>query len=203
MKLIGMLDSPFVRRVAVTMRFLKIPYEHHSLSVIQSYDEFRKINPLVKVPTLVFDDGGILVDSTLIIDHLESVSTAESLMPVDAAQRRAALQILGTSLVAMEKLAQLIYELKHRPEEWGYKPWATRVQQQLISAFEILENQVSEANPWFFGEKISQADVTTAIAWRFGQHVFPERIDRTEFPGLEAFSKQAESLPEFLACPLG
>ena len=202
MKLVGMLDSPFVRRVAVTMRFLEIPYEHHSLSVIQSYDEFRKINPLVKVPTLVFDDGGILVDSTLIIDHLETVSTAESLMPVDAAQRRAALQILGTALVAMEKLAQLIYELKHRPEEWGYKPWIERVQEQLISAFELLEKQVSGAKPWLFGEKISQADVTAAIAWRFVQHVFPERVDRSDYPALVAFSKQAESLPEFVACPL-
>lgn len=202
MKLIGMLDSPFVRRVAISMHFLDIPYEHHSLSVIQSYDEFRKINPLVKVPTLVFDDGGVLVDSNLIIDYLESVSANESLMPVDVADRRSALQVLGTALVAMEKSAQLIYELKHRPEEWSYKPWVTRVQQQLTSAFKLLESQISEASPWLFGEKISQADVTAAIAWRFAQHVFPERIDRSDHPALVAFSKQAESLPEFVACPL-
>ena len=50
MELIGMLDSPFVRRVAITARFLGIEYEHNPLSIFKNYDEFRKINPLVKVP---------------------------------------------------------------------------------------------------------------------------------------------------------
>jgi glutathione S-transferase len=59
-ELIGMLDSPFVRRVAVTARFLEIPYEHNPLSIFKGYDEFRGVNPLVKVPTLV-----------CIIDYLE------------------------------------------------------------------------------------------------------------------------------------
>lgn len=72
MELIGMLDSPFVRRVAVTAQFLGIPYAHNPLSIFKGYDEFRKVNPLVKVPTLVCDDGQMLVDSTLIIDYLES-----------------------------------------------------------------------------------------------------------------------------------
>ena len=78
MKLVGWLDSPYVRRVAITMQFLGIEYEHKKLSIFNEYDEFRRLNPLVKVPTLVFDDGGILVDSTLIIDHLESIASHRS-----------------------------------------------------------------------------------------------------------------------------
>jgi len=45
---------------------------HNPLSIFKGYDEFRKVNPLVKVPTLVCDDGQMLVHSTLIIDYLES-----------------------------------------------------------------------------------------------------------------------------------
>jgi len=45
MRLIGMLDSPYVRRVAVTLRLLGIPFEHHPLSVFSTYEQFRLINP--------------------------------------------------------------------------------------------------------------------------------------------------------------
>jgi glutathione S-transferase len=32
MQLIGMPDSAFVRRVAITMQLLALPYEHHAIS---------------------------------------------------------------------------------------------------------------------------------------------------------------------------
>lgn len=50
MQLIGYLDSPFVRRVAITLQFLGMEYTHRELSIFRNYDEFRTINPMVKVP---------------------------------------------------------------------------------------------------------------------------------------------------------
>jgi glutathione S-transferase len=44
-----MLDSPFVRRVAITMRMLGVPYDHNPLSIFRSYEEFRALNPLPSV----------------------------------------------------------------------------------------------------------------------------------------------------------
>ena len=67
MQLIGMMDSPFVRRVGISMQTMGLEYEHRSLSVFQAWDEFRTIMPMVKVPTLICDDGEMLVDSSLII----------------------------------------------------------------------------------------------------------------------------------------
>ncbi|MEM9163600.1 MAG: glutathione S-transferase N-terminal domain-containing protein, partial [Cyanobacteria bacterium P01_F01_bin.4] len=66
MQLIGMLDSPYVRRVAISLKRLGIPYEHKPLSVFRDFEDFSQINPLVKAPTLVCDDGTMLLDSTLI-----------------------------------------------------------------------------------------------------------------------------------------
>ena len=63
LQLIGYMDSPFVRRVAITMQFLGIAYNHRELSIFRDYDEFRAINPMVKVPTLVLEDGQVLIDS--------------------------------------------------------------------------------------------------------------------------------------------
>ena len=54
MRLIGYMDSPFVRRTALTMQFLDIDYEHQELSIFRNFDEFRLINPLVKVPSYNF-----------------------------------------------------------------------------------------------------------------------------------------------------
>ena len=202
MQLIGWLDSPFVRRVAITMRFLSIEYDHRQLSIFYEYDEFRRVNPLVKVPTLVFNDGGIMVDSTLIIDHLESISVEQTLVPTDPSQRRLSLQHTGVALVVMEKLVQLIYELKKRPPETRHDAWKVRLLEQLTSACELLEETVAATESWLFGEQISQADISIAVAWRFGQHVFPELIKPDDYPGLVAFSERAEKLPEFIACPL-
>ncbi len=203
MELIGMLDSPFVRRVAVSARFLGIPYAHNPLSIFRNYGEFRAINPLVKVPTLICDDGTMLVDSTLIIDYLESVcGDGRSLMPGDTADRARALRIIGIALVAMEKVAQIIYERTQRPKARQHKPWLTRLTEQLRGAIEQLEACVGEGSSWLFGENISQPDIAVAIAWRFTQHAVPRRVPAAEFPGLVAFSRRAEALPEFMACPL-
>ncbi|MBU4508107.1 MAG: glutathione S-transferase N-terminal domain-containing protein, partial [Gammaproteobacteria bacterium] len=50
MKLIGMLDSPYVRRVAISLQLLDLPFEHQSLSVFRTFDEFSRTNPVVKAP---------------------------------------------------------------------------------------------------------------------------------------------------------
>ena len=202
MQLIGMLDSPFVRRAAITAQFLGLAYEHRPLSVFRNYDDIRKINPLVKVPTLVCDDGVVLVDSTLIIDYFESIGPAErSLMPADPAARRRVLQLVGISLIAMEKTVAFIYETKQRPIELQHEPWIVRVDQQLAGALHLLSEHVANGKRWLAGARITQADVSVAVAWRFVRHIRPEAAPLDEFEGLARFGEKAEALPEFLACP--
>jgi len=201
MQLIGYLESPFVRRVAITARFLDIPYEHRELSIFRNFDEFRTINPLVKVPTLVCDDGQVLVDSSLIIDYLESRVGRGRLMPAGETDYVRALNIIGTAMVANEKLVQLIYEIKHRAPEFQYQDWIERVQTQLSGAVDLLEQAVGDGSTWLFGDDIGQADITVAVFWRFSRIHFPERLPESRYPGLIAFSARAEALPEFRACP--
>ena len=57
MLLIGMFDSPFVRRVAVTMKLLEMPFEHANWSIGRDFDRIREYNPLGRVPTLVTREG--------------------------------------------------------------------------------------------------------------------------------------------------
>ena len=82
MQLIGMLDSPYVRRVAIALMRLGLPFEHRPISLFRHIDEFTAVSPLLKAPTLVADDGTVLVDSTLIIDYAATLAPdAPSLTP--------------------------------------------------------------------------------------------------------------------------
>lgn len=206
MQLIGYLDSPFVRRVAISMQFLVIEYQHRELSIFRDFEEFKTINPMVKVPTLVLDDGRVLGDSTLIIDYLESRVAGRSLMPEGKDDYLAALQHIGTALVAMEKVAQLVYETSERPPEFQYGPWVDRLEQQLEGAAGQMELAVAAlegpGREWLFGNTLSQADISVAVAWRFMQHIERVSLQPKDYPALVAFSNRAEELPQFKACPL-
>ena len=201
MKLVGMLDSPYVRRLAITMRLLGIDYEHVSQSVVAGYDTFKTINPLARAPTLVLDDGEMLIESTLIISHVEALA-GRSLMPDDTDERRRALQIIGVALTGMDKVVAQIYELDMRPAEYQYEPWLQRVRDQAAAAFDWLEAAAGaiDGDSWMFGDRISQADISTAVAWRFLQAKAPAEVRAQERPALVAFSNRAEALPEFAAC---
>ena len=118
MQLIGMLDSPYVRRVAISLRLLGIPFEHRSISVFSTFEQFRKINPVVKAPSLVCDDGEVLMDSTLILEYAEALAASNrSLMPTNLAERQHALRAIGLALAACEKTVQIVYERNLRPPE--------------------------------------------------------------------------------------
>ena len=203
MQLIGMLDSPYVRRVAISMKLMGIPFEHRPLSVFRHYEEFRKINPVVKVPTLVCDDGEVLMDSTLIVDYLESLVPEEKrLMPTNANDRRRALQNIGIALMACEKSVQRFYEVTLRPVEKQHQPWLDRVTEQMHGAFAALDSIAARANPWLRGEHLSQDDICIAVAWRFAQFVMADAVPVTRYPALAAYSARAEALPVFVETPL-
>ncbi len=103
-----MLDSPYVRRAAISLRLLGIPFKHRSLSVFRNFDEFQRINPLVKAPTLVLDDGSLLTESSLIIDWAQANSSRRALMPTDRTDYTRALRLVGIALAASEKSVQIV-----------------------------------------------------------------------------------------------
>ncbi|HJV68713.1 glutathione S-transferase family protein [Ideonella sp.] len=202
MKLIGMLDSPYVRRVAVSLQLMGLHFEHHNLSVFRTFKEFSAINPVVKAPTLVCDDGEVLMDSSLILDYAEALAEpARRLMPAQLPERQHALHRIGLALAVCEKSVQIIYEHDLRPREKWHAPWLDRVTTQLHAAARLLDDAVGR-HP-FAAAHIDQAGVSTAIAWHFVQRTLPEVLPAAAFPALAAWSDQAETLPAFRAAPHG
>lgn len=204
MQLIGMLDSPYVRRVAVSLQLLDLRFEHRSLSVFRAFDEFRQINPVVKAPTLVCDDGEVLMDSTLIIDYAEALAAPRrSLMPAGLRERQHALRLIGLALAACEKAVQIVYERNVRPPEKLHEPWVARVTGQLLAAFGALEDELPRQPLSATSAGIGQAGIAIATTWTFTQQVLPEVVPAGEHPLLHAFTAEAEALPAFAAAPHG
>lgn len=202
MRLIGMLDSPFVRRVAISMQSMGLRYEHENLSVFRTYNEFAAINPVVKAPTLVTDSGLVLMESSLILDYLERLVPIEKrLSPSEVEAFARSQRVVGLALAACEKSVQIVYERNLRPAEKQHAPWTDRVAGQLSSAYRLLEAEMPTGSGWVFGERPLQADITSAIAWRFTREVIPDVVPADSYPRLAQLSGRAEALPAFLAAP--
>ncbi|MEO6015849.1 MAG: glutathione S-transferase [Polaromonas sp.] len=205
MQLIGMLDSPYVRRVAISLQLLGLPFEHRSISVFSTFETFRQINPVVKAPSLVCDDGTVLMDSNLILDYAEALAaqqtSAKSLMPASLAERQQALRVIGLAMAACEKSVQIVYEHNLRPAEKLHQPWLTRVTGQLLAAYAALEAELQRKPLAASSNTIGQDGVSAGIAWHFTQAMLPEVVNAADYPALRDFSALAEQLPEFLAAP--
>ena len=202
MKLIGMLDSPYVRRVAICLKLLKLDFEHRSVSAFSDFEEFHKLNPVVKAPTLILDDGQSLMDSTLILDYVTSlVGSDATLVPQRADERLRATRLTGLALAACDKTVQIVYERNLRPMEKQHEPWVDRVSAQVLAAYAGLEAELALGTPPVDAGRLGQAGVTVAVAWRFTQMMVPKSVIAEEYPNLQSFSVFAEQLPAFVSTP--
>jgi glutathione S-transferase len=202
MRLIGMLDSPYVRRVAISLQLLGLQFEHRPVSVFRGFEEFHAINPVVKAPTLLCDDGTVLMDSGVILDYAQALAR-RSLLPADLSDLQLALRVIGLGLAACDKSVQLIYERALRPAEKQHEPWVVRVTGQLQAALTGLEAEVTHRPLATPPAQMTQAGVTAAITWHFVQQMLPQLISAAQFPALAAFSAAAEALAVFKAAPHG
>lgn len=202
MRLIGMLDSPYVRRVAISLKFMGLPFAHESVSVFRDFDRFAGINPVVKAPTLVLDNGTALMDSSLILDYLEHLAAPERcLMPNDLAGHVQVQRLVGLALAACEKTVQIVYEHELRPAEKRHRPWIDRVLGQLLGAYCLLDAEIGLGHTWLVGGRATQADISVAVAWRFTQSMLADEVRSDDHSALARLSERMESLPEFVSTP--
>jgi glutathione S-transferase len=170
--------------------------------VFRHFEQFQRINPVVKAPTLVLDDGSVLMDSTLIIDYLETLAgPAKSLMPSDPGQRLRSLQLIGLALAACEKSVQIYYERTLRPAQIQHAPWLERVSGQLLAAYGELEQALAK-QPLPTDGSIDQAGISIAVAWSFTNLLVADQVQGKAFPQISAFTAYAEGLEAFVSTPV-
>jgi glutathione S-transferase len=203
MLLVGMLDSPYVRRTAIALQCLGLAFEHQAVSVFRTFDAFRRINPVVKAPTLVCDDGTVLMDSTLILDYAHALARPRSLVPHEPASLAATLRLAGLALAASEKAIQLYYEELLRPPEKRHAPWVERVTGQMHAAFAALEQAAVDGALVAEEDRLDLGAISAAVAWTFTHETVAGAVSRPQYPALAAFTARAEALSPFRAAAHG
>jgi glutathione S-transferase len=199
MILIGQYDSPFVRRVAVTLRCYGLSYEHRAWSVWGDAEKIAVYNPLRRVPTLVLDDGSALSDSFVIIDALDELVGADrALLPRSGPLRREGLRLTALATGLADKAVSLLYERLFRGAP--AQVWLDRCTRQVIDTLGVLEtDRASRLTPFWLGPNLSHLDVAFTCAYRFTREAHPSLFDPARFPALEAQAAQCERLEPFSA----
>jgi glutathione S-transferase len=199
MILIGMFDSPFVRRVAVSMNLLQMPFEHRNWSVGKDFELIRQFNPLGRVPALVLTDGDTLIESATILDFLDETASPErALLPRSGEPRREALRIIAIAVGGAEKGVLQVYETAFRPPEKRYRPWVERCHTQTHAALAELDRLCQvRGGEWLIGNRITQADITATCAYTFLSDALDINRDAVVYPALGALAARCEALPEF------
>jgi glutathione S-transferase len=200
MLLIGMFDSPFVRRVAVTLKLLDLPFEHGNWSVGRDFDRIREYNPLGRVPTLVTNDGQTLMESGAILDYLdELVGPERALLPRSGPERRLALNLMAMATGAAEKGVVQIYERVFRPESKRHEPWVERCRLQMSASLAAIDRYLGErgVSQWLVGKRMTQADITAVCAFTFLDDALRVAADAVMYQSLATLAARCESLPVF------
>jgi glutathione S-transferase len=199
MILIGQYDSPFVRRVGIALTLYNLPFEHRPWSVFGDAEKIKAYNPLIRVPTLVLDDGEVLIESHSILDYLDSLAPAGgALFPAKGPARRQALKIAALATGMAEKAVSLFYEKRLHLDVSDV--WVNRCRAQIAAVLAALEaDRAGRAGVYWFGERIGHADIAVAAALRFIAEAHPGLVSMTDFPALNAHAARCEALPAFQA----
>ena len=196
MILVGQYDSPYVRRVAVSLRLLGLPYEHDIRSVFGDFDSMRQTNPLGRIPSLILDDGEVLIDSAAILDHIdETVGPARALTPLRGVARRACLRRIALASGAIDKAGGgVVYERLVRPSRYRWPAWMERCGAQAATALAVLD-----AADWPGAESLDQSQITTACLLFYLRVNAPEFIPPGRYAVLDALIARCEPMAAFQA----
>ena len=197
MLLIGQYDSPFVRRVAVTLNLYGLPFENAPLSTFGDAEAIAVHNPLRRVPVLILDDGVALTDSAVILEAIDRmVGPAAATLDRPWPERREMLRLAALTAGVADKGVSLLYERAFR--ETALDMWVARCRSQIGDTLAVLERErAARTTPWLFGESLSHADVILAAVYRFIAEALEGVFDMAAYAALTAHADACEAMPAF------
>jgi glutathione S-transferase len=197
MILIGRLLSPFVRRVQVTLNLLGLECERKPYGTATHVDEIGAVNPLRRIPALVLDDGETLIDSAAILDYLDELAGPnKALVPASGKERRKVLKLAALAAGATEKAVIVFYEKTRRPDDKIWEEWVEKCSEQILGGLDAIE-AAAPADGWLIGDKMTQADITSAVVVDFVNIVLPDLIGEDDYPRLDNLVARLNECEEF------
>ena len=166
MKLYYSPTSPYARKVLAIAIEKGLNDKLEKLAAREPGVNLDRMNPLDKVPTLVTDDGEVLIESALISQYLDELGGGRKLYPEAGKARRRMLQLeaIGHGVCDAGVLWRMEGRM-HKPEQMSAE-WLERQQKKLQRGLAAMEQALSE-----LGAGVTPAHITYAVTlYFFEQH---------------------------------
>jgi glutathione S-transferase len=188
--------SPFARKVRVLARetglAARIEEVPVTVSPVKANAEVGRANPLMKVPTLVLDDGAVLFDSPVICEYLDSLHSGSKLFPPAGPARWTALRLQAAGDGILEAAVLVRYETALRPKELQWADWIAGQREKWHAGLDLLERSAAT-----LAGELTIGGITAACALGYLDFRYGDEDWRASRPALarwyEAFAKR-ESL---------
>jgi glutathione S-transferase len=151
MKLFASTTSPFARKVTLLILEKGVTDAVHIeyLDPWQMPERLVTRNPLSKVPTLVLDDGRIIIDSDVICEYLDSHLAGPRMFPApgDGYWHTRAMAAMSNGLI--EASVAVFLELKRRPAEYRWNDWVGCEQESMNRTLGEFDREVDRLSATF------------------------------------------------------
>jgi maleylacetoacetate isomerase len=160
----------------------------------QRKEDFRSVNPLMRVPALRLDSGTVLTQSLAIIEYLDETHPHPPLLPRDPvgrAKARAVAQLIACDIHPLNNLSPLRYlknELGHdqgKIDAW-YHHW-------VLAGFDALEAMVTPG-PYALGAQVTIADICLVPQVANARRL---KVPLDKFPKIVAIDAACAEQPAF------
>ena len=198
MKLLYSQTSPYVRKVLVLAhetgladRLELVPV---TVAPVTPNPGVAAENPLVKVPTLVREDGVSLFDSSVIVEYLDGLHHGTKLIPAAGEARWVALQRQSAADGLLDAAILVRYETVLRPEEKRWPEWIDGQMRKIRGALAAFE-----ADGATLGQSLTIGEIAIACALAYLDFRYPDENWREDRPRLADFYARFAERPSMKA----
>jgi glutathione S-transferase len=173
MKLYYSALSPFVRKVRVAAMELGLDKQIELVTVattpIAMSADLTKVNPLGRLPTLVTDDGDLLIESSLIVEYLDTLAGGGKIIPAKGPERWRVKRTEAMADGLMDSAILVRYETFLRPAEKRWPEWINGQQQKVNQSLDALEGQA-----WVFDDTMDAGKIALGCGLGYLDLRFPD-----------------------------
>jgi glutathione S-transferase len=146
MKLFSSSATPFGRKVEVVAiekgLIDGIEVVATSTSPMAPHEGLARVNPLIKIPALILDDGRALYDSLVICDYFDTLRPPRAI-PQSGARRWGVLTVHALASGICDAAVSARYEQALRPEPLRWPDWIKAQIRKIDSGLDWLEGNVA------------------------------------------------------------
>ncbi len=194
MKLTFSPASPFARKVRIAAIELglidKIEFVPTAVVPGQANDEYKRINPLKKLPALILDNGDVIIDSYVIVEYLDELAGGGKLIPASGPNRWKVKSDHSLLQGMLDSMLLCRYEKMVRPQGLQWQAWSDDHWNRAWSGMARFDKQAD-----VLSRPLDIVQIALACVLGYADFRFADCGWRKAYPGLDAFNERMLSRP--------